>query len=454
MDFLSYVKENEKPMIESLKKLLSIPSVLTEFDPKSDMPFGKSIDQALEYMLELAKKDGFVIKDIDRYAGHIEYGEGDDLLGILTHLDVVPAQPKGWTTPPFEPTIRDGKLYARGSMDDKGPTIAAYFALKFLKELNVPLHKRVRLIMGTDEETKWRGIERYFETEEMPTFGFSPDAVFPVIHGEKGIYVFDLLGDYQADDLLYFEAGERYNVVPDTAQAKLNKDVSDDFKKFLKHNDYKGEIKDGTLIVYGKNAHAMTPNLGVNAAFIMAKFLKKHVDNTYINFINEYLSFDPYGEKLGIEMKDPVMHSLTLNPGIFYYDHNGSKIGMNIRYPQAFNLKSTALKVSNAAKKHHLRYEFGENKALHYVDENDPLIEYLMRSYRKITSDEENGPFTIGGGTYARALDKGVAFGMVMPGRKDVAHQVDEHIFLEDLIEGTAIYMEAIYALTRKDVKI
>lgn len=453
MDFLSHVKENEKMIVETLKKLLRIPSVLESYDSKSDTPFGENINKALHFMLERGKKDGFVIKNIDNYAAHIEYGEGEDLIGVLTHLDVVPAQSAGWTTPPFEPTIRDGKLFARGSSDDKGPTIAAYFALKFLKDLNVPIHKRVRLIMGTDEETKWRGIEKYFKTEEMPSLGFSPDATFPLIHGEKGIYTFDLKGAFEEDELVHFYSGERYNVVPDVARAKLTKDVSGAFKKFLKHNDYKGKVENGELIVYGKNAHAMTPNLGVNAAFIMAKFLRDHTQNRFIHFIADHLSFDPFGEKLGIELNDPLMKNLTINPGIFVYDSGGGTIGVNIRYPQNFNLKSTALKISNQAKRYRLTYTFNQNMPLHYVEKDEPFIDTLMQSYRKITNDEENEPFTIGGGTYARALDKGVAFGMVMPGRKDVAHQIDEHIHLDDLIEGTAIYMEAIYALTRKDTE-
>ena len=455
MDFLTYVKEKEKQIVEEVKKLCRIESVLTEYDPQSETPFGSKINDALHHMIALGKKDGFVVKNVLNHAAHIEHGEGEDLVGILTHLDVVPASPERWTYPPFEPTLKDGILYGRGTSDDKGPTIAAYFALKFLKELNVKFYKRVRLIMGTDEETRWRGIAKYFETEEMPTFGFSPDATFPLIHGEKGIYVYDVKGEFHDDALLRFTSGERYNVVPDYAEAVLSIDLKSSFKKFLKYHGYDGEITaDNTYVVRGKNAHAMTPNLGVNAAFILAKFLGQHIDNPFINYINDQLSFDPYGEKMSIDMKDDVMGSLTLNAGIFMYDKEGSRIGQNIRYPQGFNLKSVAQKLSNTASKYGLKYEFGQNMDLHYVGKEDPLVEKLMESYRKVTYDNENKPYTIGGGTYARALKKGVAFGMVMPGRKDVAHQIDEHIYLDDLIEGTAIYMEAIYELTRKDVKI
>ncbi len=453
MDFLTYVKEHEKEIIDEVKRLCKIESVLHEYDAESDTPFGAGIAAALNHMMDLAKKDGFIVKNVANHAAHIEMGEGEDILGILTHVDVVPGG-EGWSHPPFEPVIKDNKIYARGSSDDKGPTIAAYFAMKFLKALGVAFHKRIRLIMGTDEETQWRGIERYFRTEEMPTFGFSPDATFSLIHGEKGIYTFDVGGKFADDDLLSFKAGDRYNVVPSTAECTLKGDYEDAFKKYLKYNEYKGEIVGKRYIVHGKTAHAMTPNLGMNAAFILANFLFEQLDNPFINFIHDCLSFDPYGEKLNIDLKDPVMHNFTINPGIFRYDKETVLIGINCRYPNGFNLNATAQKISKALKKYGLNYTAKQNIPLHYVEKDDTLIAHLMEAYRKITGDEENEPYTIGGGTYARALDKGVAFGMVMPGRKDVAHQVDEHIFIDDLIEGTAIYMEAIYALTRKDVNI
>jgi len=453
MDFLIYVRERQQEIIDALKKLCQIPSLNEGYDENSETPFGAPIDKALKHMLDLGKKDGFIVKNVKNHAGHIEIGEGDELVGVLTHVDVVPATGE-WKYSPFDATVKGDKIYGRGTSDDKGPTIAAYFAMKFLKELNVKFHKRVRLIMGTDEETQWRGIKKYFETEEMPTFGFSPDANFPLIHGEKGIYTFDVEGPYEDSPLLEFKSGERYNVVPDYAECKLLGNYKDAFKDFLKYHDYKGGIDGMTYYIHGKNAHAMTPNLGLNAAFILATFLSEQIENNFVHFIKDHLSFDPYGEKLGLDIKDPVMKNFTINPGIFHYTTEGAKIGINCRYPKDFNLKAAAQKISSKLKKYNLTYHLKQNVPLHLVKQDDPLIGHLMAAYRKITNDQENEPYTIGGGTFARALEKGVAFGMVMPGRKDVAHQVDEHIYIEDLIEGTAIYMEALHALTQKDVKI
>ncbi len=446
MDFLHYVKEHSEEIIEETKKLLRIPSVLEKFDPKSETPFGKDINDALIHVLNRAKKDGFVTKNIRNYAAHIEYGEGEEILGILCHLDVVPPGDY-WTHPPFQPIVIDDKLYARGAMDDKGPTMAAYFALKFLKDLDVHLSKRVRIILGTDEETAWRGINEYFKTEEMPTIGFAPDASFPLIYGEKGIWTFDIEAKNIDSPLKTFKSGERYNVVPDYAECTLDIDLQNAFQTYLKYHGFKGEYVDGKYIVHGKNAHAMQPNLGVNAAFILANFLNEHIKNPFIQFIHSYLAFDCFGEKLRLDFKDSEMGSFTLNAGIFEYSKGVGRIGINCRYPKGFDLEKAKEKISKAAKKTTLEYHFKGDIPIHYVDPKDTLIQTLMKAYQKITNDVDSEPYTIGGGTYARALKKAVAFGMVMPGRKDVAHQANEHIYLDDLIEATAIYMEAIYAL-------
>ncbi len=450
MDFYTYVQEHRAEILEKTKALLRMKSLLDSYEPESTTPFGEGIQEALEYMLELAKQDGFVVKNIQNHAAHIEHGNGDALLGVLCHLDVVPPG-DGWTTNPFEPTIRDGKLYARGAMDDKGPTMAAYFALKFLKDLDVPFYKRVRIILGTDEETAWRGINRYFEFEEMPTLGFAPDASFPLIYGEKGIWTFDLQGKAASKEMVRFHAGERYNVVPDYAEVTLKEDHKEAFMTFCKHYGFKGEVDKNRYIVHGKNAHAMQPQHGVNAAFVLAKFLSDITDDPYIQFIEKHLSFDAFGEKLGIDYDDEEMKQFTINPGVFSYDEGGASIGVNCRYPKGYDLASTRKRIAELAKKHGLTLVEKSDNPVHYVDPDDPLIKHLLEAYRKVTNDYESQPFTIGGGTYARALDKAVAFGPMMPGRKDVVHQADEHIHVDDLLEATAIYMEAIYALTRED---
>ncbi len=448
MDFMENVLDNKQHIIKKTKELLSIPSVLDNFDETSETPFGEAIHEALLYMLDLGKEDGFITKNVKNYAGHIEFGEGEDIIAVLCHLDVVPSG-DGWTNPPFDPIVKDGKLYARGSNDDKGPTMAAYFALKLLKESGFNPKKRIRIILGTDEETSWRGIKEYFKTEEMPSVGFAPDAMFPLIYGEKGIFSFDLTGEVKDDTLVSFESGNRYNVVPDVATAVLKKDVSEAFENFLSFNGFKGEVNGDTYTVYGKRAHAMQPNVGINAAFILAQFLNEHIDNAFIQYINEYLSFDYLGEKLGIDHYDDEMKEFTMNPAVFRYDGESFKIGVNCRYPKGWDKEAALEAIHKSLEKENFVYTNKNDMPVHYVEKEDALVQTLLGAYRKYT-DDETEPITIGGGTYARSLDKAVAFGPLMPGRKEVAHQVDEYMMIDDILKATAIYMESLYQLTKE----
>lgn len=448
MDFYQHVLDNKDEILDTTKALLEIPSVLDAFKPESETPFGPAINDALQFVLNRAKDDGFITKNINNYAAHLEYGAGREIFGVLCHLDVVPPG-DGWTNPPFEPIIKDGKIFARGASDDKGPTMAAYFALKFLKDLDFQPSKRIRIIFGTDEETGWRGIKTYFETEEMPDSGFAPDAMFPLIYAEKGFLTFDVTGKTTDTDLIHFKAGDRYNVVPDYAECTLRVDLKEKFEQHLAFHGLSGEIKDDTYIVYGKRAHAMQPQLGVNAAFILAEFLHQHIDNEFIDFIHEYLTFDHLGEKLRIDYDDPEMHEFTINPAIYEYSKQEFKIGINCRYPRGWDYDNAKINLLAAVKKYKFKYNEVNKMPVHYVDKNDDLVQQLHKAYVKYTDDTETELLTIGGGTYARSLTKAVAFGPTMPGRKDVAHQVDEYLYVDDLLKATAIYMEAIYQLCK-----
>ena len=450
MDFNQIVLNNKDLIIQKTKELLRFESVLEKYDPESETPFGEEINNALHYMIDLAKEDGFITKNINNYAAHIEYGKGKEILGVLCHLDVVPTGDLSkWTSKPFDPVIRDGKLFARGASDDKGPTMAAYLALKFLKELGHEPSKRIRIILGTDEETGWRGIREYFKTEQMPEIGFAPDASFPLIYGEKGIYTYDVTGKTEDEALLTFKSGERYNVVPEYAECTLSVDLKDEFEKHISFNGLKGEYKNGVYKVYGKSAHAMQPNLGINAAFILAEFLNKHIENDFIKHINEYYTFDHLGEKLSIDHFDEEMKELTVNAGVFNYENKEFTIGVNCRYPIGWDKDSVKINLETSVHKYNFKLNIKSDNPVHYVDKNDPLVKTLHKAYIKYTDDTETELLTIGGGTYSRALKKAVAFGPMMPGRKDVAHQVDEHIFIDDLLKATMIYMESIYQLTK-----
>ncbi|MBC3086411.1 MAG: dipeptidase PepV [Staphylococcus capitis] len=460
------VLEYENQMIDDLKGLLSIESVRDDSKASEDAPVGPGPRQALDYMYELAERDGFSTHDVDHIAGRIEAGQGEDVLGILCHVDVVPAG-DGWDSDPFDPVVTDDAIIARGTLDDKGPTIAAYYAVKILNDINVDWKKRIHMIIGTDEESDWKCTDRYFQTEEMPTLGFAPDAEFPAIHGEKGITTFDLIQDQineEVDEpdyeLLNFESGQRYNMVPDHAEARVlvkenMTDVIQNFEYFVEQNELQGEstVDSGILIltVEGKAVHGMDPSLGVNAGLYLLKFLSSlNLDKSakdFVEFNNRYLFDSHFGEKMGMKFHTDVMGDVTTNIGIIKYDNKeAGRYGVNLRYPQGFEFEEAVERFTNEIKDIGFSLELGKVQKPHYVDKDDPFVEKLVKAYRNQTGDMTE-PYTIGGGTYARNLDKGVAFGAMFEDTEDLMHQKNEYMTKKQLINATSIYLEAIYAL-------
>jgi len=461
------VNERKDQLLEDTKGLLQIKSVLDEENKKDDAPFGEGVKKALLYMLDRGNEAGFQTKNVDHVCGHIEYGEGEELVGILCHVDVVP-EGDGWKYDPFGATVSDGKLYARGALDDKGPTMAAFYGLKIIKELGLKLSKRVRIIIGTDEESGMRCVQHYFKKEEMPTMGFAPDADFPIIYAEKGISSIDFTFNKtieQSDSKIiveHFSAGRRYNMVPDLAIVTLSGNINQDelsanFNKFLSDHQLEGSIEyvDGKTQIFlrGVSAHAMEPNAGTNAAVYLAKFLNTQpIDEQaleYFRFVEEVFLQDTRGEKLNVKYTDEVSGDLTVNAAIFSYQAEGvGKVGINIRYPVTYDMEKGKENIIEVAHQYGFEVDRFTNSKPHYVEENTTLIQTLKKVYEEQTGEEAK-LIAIGGGTYARYLKTGVAFGPLFPGRPDVAHQKDEYMELDDLFKATAIYAQAIYELAK-----
>jgi succinyl-diaminopimelate desuccinylase len=468
INWMAEVEKRKDDLIKDTQQLLHIKSLLDEENATEDAPLGEGVKEALQFMLQIGEKDGFTSKNVGNLAGHLEFGKGDELLGILCHVDVVPVG-DGWTSDPFGAEIRDGKIYARGALDDKGPTMAAYYAMKIVKELDLPLSKRVRMIIGTDEESNWRCVDHYFEHEEMPTMGFAPDADFPIIYAEKGISDFDIVKKIEGNtqvktpvQVLSFQSGRRYNMVPDFAKASLHlKDeqtkIVQDFDSYLNENQLKGRyyVENGMffLEVEGVSAHGMEPNNGKNAGLYLAVFLaKQELDEeskAYFAFVSEYLFNDSRGISLGVNYRDDITGDLTINIGKLSYSlQEGGRIGANLRYPVTNDMTKTKEKLEKLLVEKGFSIENFSDSKPHHVNENDVLIQTLKKVYEEQTGEKAE-LISIGGGTYARSLKSGVAFGPLFPGREDIAHQKDEYMYIEDLLKATAIYAQAIYELAK-----
>ena len=460
IDFKQEVLNHKEDLLKDLFELLSVRSILGT-DITEETPFGSGPREALDLILSFGERDGYKTKLVENKAGHIEVGQGEELFGILGHVDVVPVVEADWTSHPFKPEIRDGKIFARGSLDDKGPTMAAYYAVKLLDKLGVKWNKRVRVIVGSDEETGFRCVEAYFKHEEQPASGFTPDAMFPLVYAEKARATFDHKLKFVSEDgeynykLVKFKGGQVLNMVIASAIAELVGEVSDikeKFENFLAQEKLDGEvIVENTikLTLKGKAAHGSTPQYGVNAATKLAEFLSTlGLDNNgknFVDYIVEKLANDPFGEKLGINYADDEMGEATYNYGILDYDleKKAAVVSTDCRHPKKFDLIDRL----KGVKEDNIDIEVTSTKEAHYVPKDDELVTILMDVYKKHTGDTKNDAFVLGGGTYARCLKKGVAFGLLFPGKEDTMHQANEYLEVEDLLLATAIYAEGIYKL-------
>ena len=448
--------------------LINIPSVSEETN-NPDMPFGKYAKAALEYALNLGNKLGFRTKNIDGYCGYIEFGEGDELLGIIGHLDVVPSG-DGWNTPPFEATIKDNKIYGRGAIDDKGPVVASLYAMKAIKD-NMNITCRVRLILGINEEKAWKCIKHYKEVEELPTIGFSPDADFPCIYAEKGICTVYIKDDYTKYENLPIKISNidcnnnAINVVPkkcdvtldiDTSKINLSNIISfiDEELKNSKF-DITYSINGNSIFLHsvGIQAHSAHPDLGKNAISPIIILLNRIFNHfkykiNLFEFFEKYINTEFSGKSLSIDFEDES-GKLTLNVGNFKFYENYLQLGINLRIPINTSIDTVTNLIDLKCKTYSLdTYIAGKQNPLH-VPKDNYLVKTLCNIFNKMTNSNSD-PIAIGGGTYARAFDNCVSFGANFPGDTDMCHQANEFIDIDKLILSCKIYAEAIYELTSK----
>lgn len=464
IDWKAEVDSRKDVMLERLIELLKIDSSRDTEHATKEAPLGPGPQKALEKMLSFAKEDGFETKNIENVAGHIEYGDGDEILGVLGHMDEVPAG-EGWETDPFEPVIKNNRIYARGSSDDKGPSMAAYLGLQIVKELGLPVSKKIRLIFGTDEESEWYGMNRYLEVERTPDFGFSPDAEFPIINGEKGIASFKIELPKSDEDgsliLKSFVSGIKENMIPRDATAVViandNIDVvalKKAYDDFLVENNLTGEISVNAnelkFFLIGKSAHALEPKVGLNAATFLATFLKDRVESDYLKMIADQMHLDSRGHKLTINSVDAKMGDLTVTPDLFKYEMGKpSYVIINVRYPQSTDADTIIRKTAESLAGFKAKVIMhGHAQGPHYVPADDPLVKTLLSIYEEHTG-EKGQEQVIGGGTYGRILERGVAFGAQFPGRENVMHQANEYMEIDDIVNAAVIYAHAIYELAK-----
>lgn len=414
-------------MIESLQKLVSFQSIAKEEGP--EYPYGKEVHRAKEYVLNLAKSFGMRVTDVPGKYAYIEIGEGPRLIGILSHLDVVPAG-DGWTQDPFGGEIVDGKIYGRGTTDDKGPTIAVLYAMKALKE-KTTLPARIRLILGqTEENGEWQDIEAYTEAEEIPECGFTPDGDFPAIQNELGAMVFQVEMPRAESGFREGEGGTAPNMVPAHARVKT---------------------EFGSYEASGKACHGCAPWLGVNGiSALMEKVHRAEPENRFAEMYADLIGKTIYGEKLGIAAEDES-GKLTLNAGLLEVGADKVTLMVDIRYPAKKNPDEISGSLVRQFSSYGASCECVYQVRPLYTPSDSPVLGALLSAYREVTGDESR-PISIGGGTYAKAMPNMVAFGPNFPGHENREHMEDEYILVDDFLKLEEIYERAlVYLLDSSD---
>ncbi len=409
--------------IHDVTALVRIKSVNRDKDVTPDSPLGEGVHRAISYVLELGKKMGFpVAADIDGYCGYLEIGHGDEMIGLLTHVDTVPAG-DGWTYNPFDATVHEERLYGRGTSDDKGPTIMCLYAMKAIVDSGIFLNKRIRLIFGGDEESgMWTCMQRYKKTEEIPSIAFSPDASYPVLNAEKGIVRISIEGTFTGGTLpLELDSGLKSNVVPAEARAVIG------------GKTYHAE---------GKAAHAMAPETGENALIKLCAHLEddgfSHPFFSLVKIANR--------EGFGIDLCDEPSGMLTITPSIASVHLNTGKLVCDIRYPVTVTRNDVLKRIESRVAELGFHVNFiSENPPL-FVDRKSDFINVLQKAYREVTHDARE-PVGSGACTYARAFPNAVAFGVIMPGVEPAFHKADEYWDISGMKTSFEIYTNALSLL-------
>lgn len=434
---------------ETVKRIAEILRFDSSLKDRTDeYPFGKETADCLQYFLDLAESLGFETKNYDNYAGEVIFGEGEPF-GILAHLDVVPAG-NGWKYPPFGGVINDDlsaggvpgmKIWGRGALDDKGPAVSCLYALYALKQSGFQPKRKIQLIVGCNEECGWKCIEYYKKVAVLPKEGFTPDATFPAIYAEKGILHIKAHFPIENPPFGYLNAGERVNMVCDSAVAFVPRKVANSlvgYETGVAGTDFTYDNTTNVVHFTGKSAHGSTPFLGANALEAAMKFFA--TQNDEIKHAYDFL----FEDVTGLKKLNDETGNLTMSPDVAVYKNGVLSVTIDIRYPATLQ-KEDVLKRFD---EYGVSYEIESYQAPLYNDPNGKLVKGLMDVFNQ-KFQMDIGPIAIGGGTYARALENGCAFGPEIITDELCIHQANEYVTFDRVKLMNEIYFDAIKALTK-----
>ena len=438
----NWIEQTLPAQIEDLKAIVRIPSVSRGDPAEPGKPFGKTVYEALQATLAIARRLGLKAWDVDGYCGVVEYGEGEEVLGILAHLDVVP-EGEGWSVPPYSATEKDGRIIGRGTLDDKSPALSAIYALAAAKECGLTMRRRVRVILGCDEEIGSLGVEHYLKVEGQPTLAFTPDAEYPVVNSEMGIMHTTYEKHYPSQ--LRIDCGTAANVIPGVIRAELPT------KAVPVHapEGYTVTYDGNRITVEGRGGHASMPEFAKNALQALMKILTvqplPEADKETVRALYALWQFDMHGESLGVDVTDESGRT-TYQPDVIRFDENGVRFIADCRHPFTAKAEDLLAKWDAAYGKAGFARTDTVIKPGHFIPADSELVSTLMNIYNELNHSDSK-PLSMGGGTYAREMDNAVAFGIVREGEESMCHMPDESISIEDVRFNTNVMAEAIRRL-------
>lgn len=435
-------EDEQKAAVKTLERLISVPSY--NQPAEEGAPFGRGIRNALDEMMKICDELGFkTYEDPDGYYGYAEVGSGDKIFGVICHLDTVPAGDLGkWKHNPFKGTVINDAVYGRGSQDDKGPGIAALYAVKALMDQGYHFNQRIRFIYGTDEEILWRGIAEYNKKEAPIDSGISPDAEFPLIYAEKGLQQSYLVGP--GTDQLKLNLKNAFNAVPDSAVYDGPK--QDEVKVALDKHGFEYTSDDNSITVIGKSVHAMMAPKGTNAVLRLAIALDDVFDFKPLDFIGKLFKEGATGSNVLGDVRDES-GQLTFNISSLEINENETRMQIDLRIPVTVDRDNLLAKLSKQVAAYDLKYVHFDYLAPLYVPKDSKLVRTLMKVYKEQTGDVDAEPQISGGATFARTMNNCVAFGGMLPTTPDYMHQANEQWPLSDMYKAMEIYAQAIKKL-------
>ena len=451
-DIDRFVEENTEAIKRDIARLVAINSV--EGEASEDAPFGPGPREALKLGLQIARELGLGAVDCEGRIGYAALGEGEKYLATITHLDVVPVA-DGWTGDPFVMREKDGWLLGRGVLDDKGPSVLCLYALKYLKEKEIPLRYPIRALLGANEETGMADVTYYLENYPAPVFCFSPDADFPLVNGEKGIFHGTLRSRVALDKIVDIHGGVAANAIPQKAEALVKAAQLRSAGRVTAEPAGEGLWK---LTAEGVAGHASMPAGTVNAIGVLVDYLLENKvcsgDEEKLLELLAALHRHTDGSGLGVQADDGLFQPLTIVGGLIGVEDGVLFQSLDSRYPT--NTSGAQIAAGIQAKAGDLATVTLERDAApFYMPLDNPAIQACIGAYNAVTGENAE-PFTIGGGTYARDFPNAVSFGpehfdRPVPDFVGPIHGADEGACLEWLLEALKVYILALIELEKLD---